>query len=1170
MASTRQFVRSWSGGEIAPELFGRLDDARYQQGAEKLRNFICRLGGALQRRPGFEFVRAVKDSTKATRLFPFVYSTGQAYAVEMGEGYFRFHADGGTLLHAKAMRVASVDVAGNTVTFEAPHGWASNDAVVFIADGGSVPSGLVSGTTYYAIPVDTHTVQVSAFSGPLGAVDILGAGTGTIYGYRLLDAPPRYLAANVASVVGGTVTSVDPGTDTITTSPNHGFVTGQPIRFATTTFSGSPIVGLSSSVTWFAIVTGANTLKAAATLSDALGGVAVNLTSATLAGVPIVYRTQALRATAHGFATGDQVRFTVTSGLMYGGISADISYTVTVESVDVFRIDDVALQVDPFTGLGLGSTSVSYDYQAGDIVTYASGFYTCIVDHPTLILPGTASHWLEQSLDGVFEIPNDYDEADLFGVHYTQSGDVKTLVHQSHPPAELRRRGPTLWDFTPIEFNNALDVPTNVSVSAVTGATSTITSVVAVGASSPMEFVCNGSTGNHFLSVGESVYLAQPSGLNIGAAASNRFYAVLTTPNNFTFTLREVVGGAPVVGGSSGAAPASATVQVASDATEITSYYRVTSVDSEGRESEGSAVANVLNNLLAPGSYNTITWSAVPNAFRYNVYKAVNGISGFGVYGFIGSSRATTFVDDNIAPDLGTQIPLFDTSLSGVDYPGAVAYFEGRRVFAGTFSQPQTVWMTNTAQPDSLAYHIPVKDSDRLLFQPDSIEASKIEHLVPIQHLVAITSATEYRIGGINSDVITPDSISVRPQSYIGGSSVQPVVVNKTIVFVAFLGGHLFEMGYTANDGYQPADLCLRAPHLFDDTTVTDLAYAKSPVPMLWAISSNGRLLGCTYAPEEQVGGWHVHTTAADGRFESVCAIPEGDEYRLYAIVRRTINGSSVRYVERLASLKTPAALAESRHVDAGGQFYGIDTTGTTISVTPASSWASGSTVTIGVSAGGPIFRTGSPSPDIGDRVTFTYLGRLFDATITAVASGSSATATLTQAVTAANGTTLAIGTVPSIGGIAVWGFKRDSLSGLDHLEGEVVQVLADGVLTTKTVSSGAITGLTPSLRITYGLPIVSELLTLPLLYGSDSYGQGRTAAVSEVWLRTRRTETFQIAQGEAGDQVPFAASFDNANTVDRCMPRGRWDETGQLYVQQDEPYPLTLVSMTIKASIGS
>ena len=95
MTRSRQFIRSWSGGIISPELFGRLDDARYQQGADTIENFVCRMGGSLQRRPGWDFVRETKDSSKASRLIPFVYSRDDAYMLEVGDNYLRVFEAGG-------------------------------------------------------------------------------------------------------------------------------------------------------------------------------------------------------------------------------------------------------------------------------------------------------------------------------------------------------------------------------------------------------------------------------------------------------------------------------------------------------------------------------------------------------------------------------------------------------------------------------------------------------------------------------------------------------------------------------------------------------------------------------------------------------------------------------------------------------------------------------------------------------------------------------------------------------------------------------------------------------------------------------------------------------------------------------------------------------------------
>lgn len=97
MATIRQFRGSFSGGEVTPEFFGRLDDEKFQSGVAKLRNFLALPHGPARNRPGFRFVSEVRDSAQKTRLLRFTFSTTQTMVVEMGAGYFRFHTDGAVL-----------------------------------------------------------------------------------------------------------------------------------------------------------------------------------------------------------------------------------------------------------------------------------------------------------------------------------------------------------------------------------------------------------------------------------------------------------------------------------------------------------------------------------------------------------------------------------------------------------------------------------------------------------------------------------------------------------------------------------------------------------------------------------------------------------------------------------------------------------------------------------------------------------------------------------------------------------------------------------------------------------------------------------------------------------------------------------------------------------------
>lgn len=86
-------LTAFNAGELSPQLLGRVDLEKYAMGCATVENFIVRPHGGLQRRPGTYYLKEVKDSSKATRLIPFQYSTEQAYVIEMGDVYMRFLKD---------------------------------------------------------------------------------------------------------------------------------------------------------------------------------------------------------------------------------------------------------------------------------------------------------------------------------------------------------------------------------------------------------------------------------------------------------------------------------------------------------------------------------------------------------------------------------------------------------------------------------------------------------------------------------------------------------------------------------------------------------------------------------------------------------------------------------------------------------------------------------------------------------------------------------------------------------------------------------------------------------------------------------------------------------------------------------------------------------------------
>jgi hypothetical protein len=369
-----------------------------------------------------------------------------------------------------------------------------------------------------------------------------------------------------------------------------------------------------------------------------------------------------------------------------------------------------------------------------------------------------------------------------------------------------------------------------------------------------------------------------------------------------------------------------------------------------------------------------------------------------------------------------------------------------------------------------------VRDDDGISIKIASREANAIRHAVVIGDLLLLTDHAEWRISSAG-DILTPATITARPQSYIGISNVQPVTVNNTAIYPANRGGHVRAVGFDFDvQSYVSIDLSLRAGHLFDFKTIRDMDYAKGPIPIVWAVSSDGRLLGLTYVPEQQVYAWHTHDT--DGLIESIAVVGEGNDDILYAVISRTIGGSTVRYVERLAS-RYFAELKDGFFVDCG----------------------------------------------------VTY-------------SGAAAT----------------------------------TISGLSHLEGKEVYILADGaVMEPKTVTSGSITLEKAASLVHVGLPIVSDLQTLPMsLEGVDGFGQGRVKNVNQVYLRVYRSSGIFVGPDEntlteakiRTSEVYGKPPNLKTEEID-IMISPSWTRDGQIVVRQSDPVPLTIVSATIEVQFG-
>lgn len=316
--------------------------------------------------------------------------------------------------------------------------------------------------------------------------------------------------------------------------------------------------------------------------------------------------------------------------------------------------------------------------------------------------------------------------------------------------------------------------------------------------------------------------------------------------------------------------------------------YLVCAVDKKtSEESTRSVVASANGHREAywkTTEHMTITWGAVSGAEEYNVYREVNGI-----YGYLGTSKSTSFVDDNIEPDLKEVAPIYQNPFEDDNNPSCVTYFQQRKIYANSEKNPQTFWASQLAAPNNFNVSRPLIASDAITQSLADREVNEIRHLVGLNHLIALTSNAEYKISGPDGIFEANPSPIALVQSNFGSSHVQPVISGSMLIFVQAGGSVLRDLGYDyLSDAYNGAELSIFANHLFDGKKVEYMAYAKEPYRIIRVVFSDGTCAALTYNKGQKICGWTREIT--DGFYESAAAIREGQEDTTYFIVRRYIN----------------------------------------------------------------------------------------------------------------------------------------------------------------------------------------------------------------------------------------------------------------------------------------
>jgi len=525
-------------------------------------------------------------------------------------------------------------------------------------------------------------------------------------------------------------------------------------------------------------------------------------------------------------------------------------------------------------------------------------------------------------------------------------------------------------------------------------------------------------------------------------------------------------------------------------------------------------------------------------------------------YAEITGFTSATVVTVEILKDTGSTSGSTDWSLgafsSTTGHPSCVSFFEQRLVFAATLNNPQTVYFSKSGDYENMDANIggTVADDDAIIYTIASNQVNAIRFMAAGRTLIIGTAGGEFTVsGGGDNDAVTPTNILIKKQSNHGAANTDAIAVANATLFLQRAKRKIRELAYNFDvDGYTAPDLTILAEHITEGGIV-EMAYQEEPLAIIWCVRNDGELIALTYQREQEVVAWHRHIFG--GAFgsskavcESVAVIPtEDSEYELYMIIKRTINGATTRYVEYLNTFDFDQTDNTSfNFLDSQLNYSGATST--------LNGDISNSANTVIVASGTDF--TSSGKIKIGGEI-ITYTGK--------------STNNLTGCTRGTESTTAAAHTSGDTVKQVV-----NSLSGLNHLEGQTVSILADGAThPDKTVSSNAVTLDRFANSVKIGLGYTSILKTMRIDAGSQNgTSQAKTKRIYEVTARLYESVGVEVGPDLNNmERVPFRKSSD---PMDQGIPpftgdkevefRGNYDTDGFMIVRQTQPLPLTILSL--------
>ncbi len=315
-------------------------------------------------------------------------------------------------------------------------------------------------------------------------------------------------------------------------------------------------------------------------------------------------------------------------------------------------------------------------------------------------------------------------------------------------------------------------------------------------------------------------------------------------------------------------------------------------------------------------------------------------------------------------------------------WPSAVAFYEGRLWWAGKDAIIGSVSDAfNSFNPETTG------DSGPINRTIGGAQVDTINWVLGLQRLLLGGGGGEYSCKSSSLDEpLTPSNFNPKKASTQGSAAVRAVALDNQALYVQRGGTRVFTSvlgGESISDDYGSNNLCQIVPEI-GQPEIVRLGIQRQPDTRLHCVRSDGTVAILVFDPNEQVTCWVDLDT--DGLVEDVAVLPgdSGDsEDHVYYVVARTINGATVRFLERWAFQSDCVGGTLNKLGDAYVTYAGAATT--TISAPHLANeqvvvWADG--VDIGTAADGTRIYTldGSGNATLSTAVSSYMVGLYYEA----------------------------------------------------------------------------------------------------------------------------------------------------------------------------------------------